>query len=416
MEHSVTVRKWVEEKTFLRNVGKNLPSLTPERHRAAIEWLRAQGRPASGGGGAVSLVTLMFWAVRENFASLYEMILCNAINQDMALSATCIGLVFCPTLAMFNHDCVPNAVLAQTPQGYTLTATTDIQAGDEICYSYLVEAVGLLSDNLFQHQLLNRFGFSCKCPTHLGTRPMYRKRVRNPASLAVLYYQNRLLDAEMEMLEKYYQRERWDKVREVCEMLATGFFPLIKSEPRLAFTISYRYAMTVPFCVPSAESDKWLMLFVAVVTQFCTNPAFIARAFFLYLFHTVRKLNVLAWNPTTNTQEHVFPGCHGADLDLFLINYINLRACLRNMVPVQVEENSSTFQRIIMAESCLFSGLRGYLDIMESTVRDAERDIQALNIPRKSRSESLNLTNCDFVRYDLLMHALSGFLTRFDDR
>jgi hypothetical protein len=49
-------------------------------------------------------------------------------------------------------------------------------------------------------------------------------------------------------------------------------------------------------------------------------------------------------------------------------------------------------------------------------VRDAERDIQALNIPRKSRSESLNLTNCDFVRYDLLMHALSGFLTRFDDR
>lgn len=400
-KHPQLVRQWVEEKTFLRNYGSGLTSLTPEKHRAAIQWLREQQAAIAGGGvDTVSTLKLMFWAVRDHFNALYEMVLCNACHLDMALSATTIGLVFCPELSMFNHDCVPNAYLKQTPTGYTVIALEPIQCGDEICISYFTEAVGLISLQQLDRKLSQHYGFHCKCPTHLGTRPLYRKKVETPTSLAVLYYKNRLLEAEMSLLDMHYKNGDWEKVRQICELLGRGFFPLIKSEARLAFAVSYCYVMTVPYCVPTNDCDKWLLLFTYVVTQYCTNPAFVARAFFFHLLHTVRKMNIIAFNPATGAHEHVFPGCHGTDLDVFLINYINLRHYVRRLSPTVGSPQKEDAVELILLESHLFGGLYSYLSLMETMVQDTEREIAAaLGGGRKSRNESCNLTTCNVAIY-----------------
>jgi hypothetical protein len=390
LKHSTVVKKWVEEKTFLNNLGSGVDVLTPTKHRAAIQWMRKQTTLT------MPITTLMFWAVRENFNVLYEMMVCNARSLDMTLSATCIGLVFCPTLSMFNHDCVPNAFLSQTPDGYTLIALQEIQEGVEICYSYVVQPVGLSSNHHLKHELFFRFGFHCNCPIHRDvSSSLYRKRVKPPTPLAIIYKCNQSLETQMNMLERYYQRQEWARVRVMCEMLADGFFPLIKTEPRLAFFISYRYAMTVPYCMPKEEDDKWLMLFNTVVTQFCTDPIVIARSFFFQLLHLVRKLTIIAFNPETHTREHVFPGCQGTDLDVFLITYINLRRCLSGLYPGHDSDEKCDY--LIMLESHLFSGLHSYLTAMESTVQTVEREIQELRLGRKSRGESLNLTTYEFT-------------------
>ena len=184
LKHHAQCVQWVKEKTFLTNIGAGLAKMTPERHQAAIKWLKEKEFPTT---------SLIFWAMRENFTQLYNMMLCNAPALELPLSDTTIGLVFSPTLALFNHDCVPNAVIKKMPGGFHLTALENIQSGEEICYSYTTEAVGLVSETKLDSMLYSRYGFHCKCPTHLNQRPLYRKNVRPPTALAVVYYKNRLL-------------------------------------------------------------------------------------------------------------------------------------------------------------------------------------------------------------------------------
>jgi len=388
-------QKWVREKTFLNHVGTGLGQMNAERHQAAIKWLKEKTLPT---------VALIFWANREHFTQLYNMVACNAPTLELPLSDTTIGLVFCPTLAWFNHDCVPNAILKKLPWGYYLTALENIQRGDEICYSYLVEAVGLTSQSRIDRLLMSRHGFECKCPTHLDQRPLYRKNVRPPTPLAVVYYKNRLLEAEMRLLERHYRAGEWIKVREVCDMLASGFFPVIREEPRLAFAISYRYAMSVPNCVPAEDGDMWLTLLTYVVTNYCTNPVILARCFFLHILHLVRKFNIIAWNPDTSQQEHVFGGCQGKDLNVFMTNYINLRQTLTMLGPILAQGSD-----LISLESNLFTGLSAYLSIMEKSVRDLEQRLAELPPKNISRGDSLNYTTCT-----PLIHLVNSLVTGAD--
>jgi len=199
----------------------------------------------------------------------------------------------------------------------------------------------------------------------------------------------------MRMLERHYKAGDWNKVREVCELLASGFFPIIREEPRLAFEISYKYAMSVPNCIPSEDGDKWFTLLTYVVTNYCTNPVILARCLFLHILHLVRKFNIIAWNPATAEQEHVFGGCQGNDLIVFTTNYINLRKALTLMGPV-----GPAGSNLIAMESYLFTGLAAYLHIMEKSVEDSEQRLaDLLAAPKKSRNESLNYTTSSCAIY-----------------
>lgn len=386
-DHPDHAQSWVRNNSFLTNRGTAVYELTPAKHKVAIGWLKKQGVPMS---------TLIYWANRDHFRSLYDMMTCNAHSLELALSETTIGLVFCPILALFNHDCVPNATVQRLPTGFRVTAAEDIQQGEEICFSYNNDPVGLVSLLEVEYTLYTRYGFHCQCPTHRceggaggalleqsSDRPLYRKRVQFPRSLPAVYREHALVEAEMKLIGAHYKNERWDDVRKVCERLASSSFSAISSEPRLAFAISLRYIMTVPYCIPSEESEKWLALFLYVVQRYCANPVLLARGYFMQMLHIIRKVNIVAWNTETKQQENMFPGCQGRDLTTFLLAYVNLRRVVNQVygeTPWMVNPGTKvdfaladTSSALITVESLLFSGLSEYLTMMQESIAEVER-------------------------------------------
>jgi hypothetical protein len=224
LEQSALARQWVEEKTFLANGGPSVAQLSPEKHTAAVRWLRAQGMPTA---------SLLFWAVRDNFRRLYDMMVCNSFNLSLVLSQHTIGLVFCPTLAKFNHSCLPNTHVEWKPSGYRMVAAEDIQPGEEITFSYQFQPVGLVSDVELDFKLFTRFGFNCQCDLHRGKKSLFRKMVKVPTELHMLYHKNPVLESQIRLLDRRADAQDWDDVRIVCEDIAARFFPLISKEPKL---------------------------------------------------------------------------------------------------------------------------------------------------------------------------------------
>ena len=111
--------------------------MTATKQRACIDYLRSRG--------VIDQSALLFWATRVNLAILYAMVSCNSMDLELVLSTTLIGNAFSPVVAQFNHDCVPCAVLERIPPGFSITAARDISPGEEICISYVNEAIGLTS-------------------------------------------------------------------------------------------------------------------------------------------------------------------------------------------------------------------------------------------------------------------------------
>jgi hypothetical protein len=73
-------------------------------------------------------------------------------------SPTVIGCGVYPTLALFNHSCVPNVVKIQQGRRTVLIAGRPIRAGEEVLDSY-----GPLAYTSPRSVRLRQLGFSCAC-------------------------------------------------------------------------------------------------------------------------------------------------------------------------------------------------------------------------------------------------------------
>jgi hypothetical protein len=73
---------------------------------------------------------------------------------------------------------------------------------------------------------------------------------------------------------------------------------------------------------------------------------------------------MIAWNPETQTNEHVFKTCRGVDVNMFLMTQVNLKKCLQRVF-------STTDDTLVMVESHLFGGLHNYLNMMRDSVEQA---------------------------------------------
>lgn len=63
--------------------------------------------------------------------------------------------------SLFNHSCSPNVYKFRKGQTYEFRALYDIPKGTELCHNYLYLAT--FNDNQRQQQLINNYGFLCKC-------------------------------------------------------------------------------------------------------------------------------------------------------------------------------------------------------------------------------------------------------------
>lgn len=261
--HSTIARQWVTDKVFVRRNAPGIAPMTLDRHRVAIQWLKEH---------QVSTADLLFWAVRENFAAIYEMVACNSNDFTFVLSGTVAGLAFCPFLALFNHDCWPNVVVEHLPNTYTMTASRDIALGEEICYSYRNEAVGLVSLDELQEYLTARYGFQCVCPLHTKKVSAFPASLE-PRSLLFTTRRNKTVAMVIASLEDAVQREQWDVVRRIGRMVWNKYHDLLVAEPRVCFTIGRLYAT----CIQHTDADedygaKWCVMLEGLLERYCANP------------------------------------------------------------------------------------------------------------------------------------------------
>lgn len=208
--HSSFAQQWVAQKAFVRRAASGITPMSAPRHATAIKWLKEKQMPT---------VDLVFWAVRDNFTCFYEMIASNSNDFVFLLSGVTAGLSFCPMLALFNHDCMPNAIVEHLPNSYTMTALRDIAVDEEVCYSYRNEPVGLVSLDEMQEYLGSRYGFKCLCPLHNKTVSVYPPGVVEPRSVSYTTRKNKTVALIISSMEAAVKREEWDVVRRVGRMV-----------------------------------------------------------------------------------------------------------------------------------------------------------------------------------------------------
>lgn len=238
--------KWVNEKTFMSrpcgyfddnsNGDVAVGQMDKKMHSTCIEWLKSHKVP---------LKSLLFWAIRSHMSSLCALVTSNSFFISATLSSTLLGMGFCPKLAQFNHDCVPNALVEILTTGYRVCAVTTIAPGEEICISYVSAAVGLCSLTELNETIFKRYGFDCQCPTHKETRPLYKKGVAAPSSLAIIYHKNESLRHCVKSIKIAMFSKQWDIVQALCDEVLAKFGSVVRSEPRLAFTLSDCYCQSL---------------------------------------------------------------------------------------------------------------------------------------------------------------------------
>jgi hypothetical protein len=316
----------------------------------------------------VSNDRLMFWLKPGHMNQLYNIIYSNAFFLDFILSGSIVGVVFCPVLACFNHDCVPNAFTEKLPNGYRVTAAMSIKKGEEICIPYINEAVGLLTDDEINVALRHKHGFECECPTHLKKRPLYIKGVVPPSSLEVLCYKNASLAKDLEALNHAHRLQDFACVRQMCYLMEKKWGDLIKKEPRLAYFVSNKYISCVSNVTPDGEADRWLQLYQDTLMRFCVNPVYILRSFFWSIMETVRRFNVVEFDRQTGSYEHVFASSHTRYVSIFLMSWLNLKRRLKFLF------NS---ENALELEGCMFNGLTKYMTMMKAAFKEMEDFVDA---------------------------------------
>lgn len=359
IEHYASIAKqWVQDKCFVRRKCIGAVDMDPMRHAVAIKWLRSQNVP---------IVQLTFWAVRENFTALYEMIVGNAFGCEFPLSGTTSGISFCPMLAQFNHSCLPNTYLQHLPSGYTLVAGRDIAQGEEICFAYYNHAIGLESLDSIETFLHRRFGFHCTCDLHSGKQSALK--VASPSSLAAVCYRNKALKPLLQALDTAVDQKNWNAVRQLGRHLWDKYSSIVKAEPSLAYGIASRYVECIPYTTPDAYGIIWTTQFERACETYCANPVYTARTYFWTLLETVRRNVVKLVNSKTNEVEHVHTGCSEETLPLFLGRWLNIRKYLGSIF--QSEEDY-----LLQMESHLFGGLHDYMKAMEPKLAEFQHKHQ----------------------------------------
>lgn len=89
-----------------------------------------------------------------------------------------------------------------------------------MCISYHNEPVGLKSLTEISDAIWRRFVFSCKCPTHLETRPLLPKGVMAPSSIPVICFKNKgagNIANVLASLDKAFNDKEWLVVQAICE-------------------------------------------------------------------------------------------------------------------------------------------------------------------------------------------------------
>lgn len=89
----------------------------------------------------------------------------NCFRPDLSTDVR----VLCPTLARFNHSCLPNCQQAWDGDQGTMriSACTQIQEGDELCIDYIDVRQ---SRDQRQFELRQKYGFECSCPACAAPR------------------------------------------------------------------------------------------------------------------------------------------------------------------------------------------------------------------------------------------------------
>lgn len=120
-----------------------------------------------------AIMDLSFVATKENASPL------TMIFDQNAMDAR-VGRVLCPTVARFNHSCLPNAFgnMNWLTNCYTIQALHDIEEGEEITISYM--EVEYPKDERCA-ELKKIFGFDCVCSlctTHFSAMALTRSNTR----------------------------------------------------------------------------------------------------------------------------------------------------------------------------------------------------------------------------------------------
>lgn len=358
LRHHFIARNWVQEGSMMYRdtPPRGIAPMTTARHRVAVQWLRQRGLPTT---------SLMFWAVRANFDVLYAMLAYNSQTLEFMLSGTVIGLVFCPVLAAFNHDCMPNVNMERLPQGYRMYAAHGIKAGEELCFAYVNSALGLQSLESINEHLQARHGFACACPTHRGTRPLF---VRSPPRpLSVVLYRNRGVAVKYKALRELAKESNWVEVRRLCERIWNAHEPLLRSEPLLAFAVASTFCECLPYTPSTPNGTQWTILLEEVLSKYCANPQFTMRSYFFTLIETMHRGSQVQ---LVDTGEVWLKHHSNEDLVLFLNRWMEIRRYVKC-----IYGNSTD---IINMESHLFRGLYNYFQVMESTVAEMEAEKETI--------------------------------------
>ena len=362
--HSTIAAQWVKDASLVRRKCAGVPDMDPKRHAVAIKWLRSQKVP---------VMQLTFWAVRQNFTALYEMIVGNSMTCELPLSGTATGLSFCPMLAQFNHSCMPNAYLQHLPAGYTLVATEDIAPGQEICFAYHQHAVGLDTLDVMEEYLQNRFGFKCACDLHTGKQSPFVKGTTAPRSVAAVAYRHKTLKPLLQALDTAVDKENWEAVRQLGRHLWLKYASTIRAEPSLGYAIASRYVTCISSTSPDPYGIRWTTLLEQVCEQYCANPFYTLRAHFWSLLETARRGMVTTLNPQTQEVEHVHVGCSGEPLKFLFGRWHTLRKYLVGKV-----------DELIFCESHFFDGLFDLLHTLQP-------DLDKVTVPEPGVK---NVTTC----------------------
>lgn len=87
---------------------------------------------------------------------------CNAIDLYDSRYKVC-GIGICPTIAMINHSCVPNAALVTSNGQVYVRVISEIASGHELLIDYTGDdSAGITS--MRRHKLRKRYHFTCHCP------------------------------------------------------------------------------------------------------------------------------------------------------------------------------------------------------------------------------------------------------------
>lgn len=350
--HSPMMQQWLKDGSFFYRSSPppGIADMTPERHRVCMNWLK---------GVNVPVQMLLHWAVRENFTALYHMVCYNAFSLEFLLSGTVAGLVFCPILSAFNHDCIPNVHVEYLTDGYRMSAAVDIEEGTELRMAYMNSAIGLVTPESIDELLMARFGFKCQCDYHQGKRRIFRAG-DEPHALATVLYRNKSLAVQYVRLCQLVEASEWAQVRSLGKDLWDTYGSIIQSEPRLAFAIGSQFVRSLPYTPPTENGTQWTTLLENTLAKYCANPLYTVRAYFYTLIETIHRGDVMRcseevlWlRPQTDN-----------DLVIFLNRWMEIRKYLLAIFGSPVD--------ILNMESRLFRGLFQYFQIMEQTILDLE--------------------------------------------